>query len=64
MVNPVGIPHRTLTVCGGTNIGATRKKNQDTFVIAELDSGRVSRPCLRTDVDSLVMLMGTGDLRG
>jgi PPM family protein phosphatase len=45
-----GSPHRTLTVCGGTNIGADRKKNQDTFVIAELDSGRVSRPCLRTDV--------------
>lgn len=43
-------PHRILTVCGGTNVGADRKKNQDTFVIAELDSGRVSRPCLRTDV--------------
>src|SRR4051812_11461238 len=45
-----GSPHRILTVCGGTNVGATRKKNQDTFVIAELESGRVSRPCLRTDV--------------
>src|SRR5438132_7867000 len=43
-------PHRLLTVCGGTNIGAERKKNQDTFVIAELESGRASRPCVRTDV--------------
>lgn len=43
-------PHRVLTVCGGSNIGADRRKNEDTFVIAELDSGRVSRPCLRTDV--------------
>jgi serine/threonine protein phosphatase PrpC len=45
-----GSSHRVLTVCGGTNVGADRKKNQDTFVIAELESGRVSRPCLRTDV--------------
>ncbi|HEX2656696.1 MAG TPA: PP2C family serine/threonine-protein phosphatase [Polyangia bacterium] len=49
-VSDSGIPHRTLTVCGGTNVGTTRKKNQDTFVIAELESGRVSRPCLRTDI--------------
>ena len=47
---PVKRPHRLLTVCGGTNIGAERKKNQDTFVIAELESGRASRPCVRTDV--------------
>jgi PPM family protein phosphatase len=43
-------PHRVLTVCGGTNIGSERKQNQDTYVIADLESGRVSRPCIRTDV--------------
>jgi PPM family protein phosphatase len=42
--------HRRFTVCGGTNIGARRSENQDTFVIADLESGRVSRPCIRTDV--------------
>lgn len=39
-----------LTVCGGTNVGSARDQNQDTFVIADLESGRVSRPCIRTDV--------------
>ena len=43
-------PHRMLTVCGGTNIGSEREENQDTFVIADLESGRVSRPCIRTEV--------------
>lgn len=47
---PADRPHRQLTVCGGTNIGAERQKNQDTFVIAELESGQVSRPCVRTEV--------------
>src|SRR5438309_26498 len=42
--------HRTFTVCGGTDIGSQRKANQDTFVIADLASGEVSRPCVRTDV--------------
>jgi PPM family protein phosphatase len=43
-------PHRMVTVCGGTNVGSVRKENQDTFVIAELESGRISRPCVRTEV--------------
>jgi protein phosphatase len=42
--------HRLLTVCGGTDIGSQREQNQDTFVIAELGSGRMSCPCVRTDV--------------
>src|SRR5450631_4418870 len=42
--------HRMLTVCGGTNVGSARDHNQDTFVIADLESGRISRPCIRTDV--------------
>jgi len=57
-------PHRQLTVCGGTNIGAERQKNQDTFVIAELESGRASRPCVRTEVwvqrPGLLMLVCDG----
>jgi serine/threonine protein phosphatase PrpC len=47
---PGGRPHRMLTVCGGTNIGSTRGENQDTFVIANLESGELSRPRIRTDV--------------
>jgi serine/threonine protein phosphatase PrpC len=43
-------PHRRLTICGSTNVGSAREQNQDTFVIAELESGRISRPCIRTDV--------------
>ena len=43
-------PHRMLTVCGGTNIGSEREENQDTFVIADLESGRMSRPCIRTEL--------------
>jgi serine/threonine protein phosphatase PrpC len=42
--------HRLFTVCGGTDIGSQRTDNQDTFVIADLSSGTVSRPCIRTDV--------------
>ncbi|MES1171994.1 MAG: protein phosphatase 2C domain-containing protein [Bacteroidota bacterium] len=42
--------HRILTVCGGTNTGSLREQNQDTFVIADLESGITSRPCIRTDV--------------
>jgi len=41
---------RLLTVCGGTDIGSIRKQNQDTFVIADLESGSISRPSVRTDV--------------
>jgi protein phosphatase len=43
-------PHLILTVCGGTNVGSQREQNQDTFVIADLKSGRLSRPCIRTDL--------------
>ena len=43
-------PHRMFTVCGGTDAGSQREENQDTFVIADLESGRVERPCIRTDV--------------
>ncbi|HEY5088418.1 MAG TPA: protein phosphatase 2C domain-containing protein [Polyangia bacterium] len=43
-------PHRMFTVCGGTDVGSEREQNQDTFVIADLESGRISRPCIRTDV--------------
>jgi PPM family protein phosphatase len=45
-----GRPHRMLTVCGGTNVGVKRTENQDTFVITDLESGEISRPCIRTDV--------------
>jgi serine/threonine protein phosphatase PrpC len=41
---------RLLIVCGGTDAGAAQTENQDTFVIADLASGRTSRPCVRTDV--------------
>ncbi|HEY2900017.1 MAG TPA: protein phosphatase 2C domain-containing protein [Polyangia bacterium] len=43
-------PLRLLTVCGGTDVGSKREQNQDTFVIADLESGTISRPCVRTDV--------------
>jgi len=43
-------PHRLFTVCGGTDTGSQRNQNQDTFVIADLESGRIERPCISTDV--------------
>ena len=42
--------HRIFTVCGGTDVGSERADNQDTFVIADLSSGAVCCPCVRTDV--------------
>jgi protein phosphatase len=42
--------HRLVTVCGQTDVGRRRSDNQDTFVIADLASGEVSRPCSSTDV--------------
>jgi serine/threonine protein phosphatase PrpC len=63
-------PHRVLTVCGGTNVGAEREENQDTFVIADLESGQMSRPCIRTEVwvsrPGLLMLVcdGSGPAEG
>jgi serine/threonine protein phosphatase PrpC len=47
---PPDRPHRMLTVCGGTTVGSDREEDQDTFVIADLESGQMSRPCIRTDV--------------
>ena len=35
-----------LRVCGATDIGLEREQNQDTFVIADLSSGKVSCPCV------------------
>lgn len=61
-------PHRVFTVCGGTTVGSEREENRDTFVIADLESGQVSRPCIRTDVwvsrPGVLMLVcdGTGDV--
>jgi serine/threonine protein phosphatase PrpC len=43
-------PHRLFTVCGGTDTGSQRHQNQDTFVIADLESGRIERPCISTEV--------------
>jgi serine/threonine protein phosphatase PrpC len=44
---------RRLIVCGGTAAGAAQAENQDTFVIADLASGKTSRPCVRTDMSVL-----------
>jgi protein phosphatase len=43
-------PHRRMTVCGHTDVGRRRADNQDTFVIADLSSGAMSRPCACTEV--------------
>jgi protein phosphatase len=43
-------PHRLVTVCGRTDTGRRRAENQDTFVIADLASGELSRPCATADV--------------
>jgi serine/threonine protein phosphatase PrpC len=48
--SPVDRSLRVFTVCGSTNVGSQRAQNQDTFVITDLESGRVSRPCIRTEV--------------
>ena len=39
-----------LVVCGATDVGLSRDQNEDTFVIADLRSGEISSPCIRTDV--------------
>jgi serine/threonine protein phosphatase PrpC len=39
-----------LRVCGATDIGLKRKQNQDTFVIADLQSGEVSCPCMEVSL--------------
>jgi PPM family protein phosphatase len=39
-----------LRVCGATDVGLHREDNQDTFVIADLSSGKVSSPCVEVGV--------------
>jgi PPM family protein phosphatase len=46
----VVLPGHHLTICGATDIGASRTENQDTYVIADLRSGDVSNPCSRTEI--------------
>jgi serine/threonine protein phosphatase PrpC len=41
-------PH--VAICGATDIGAARANNQDTFVIADLQSGDLTNPCSRADI--------------
>jgi PPM family protein phosphatase len=43
-------PSDRLAICGATDIGASRASNQDTFVIADLQSGDLSNPCSRKEV--------------
>ena len=43
-------PSDRLAVCGATDVGASRASNQDTFVIADLQSGDLSNPCSRKEI--------------
>src|SRR5450631_1254126 len=43
-------PSDRLAICGATDIGASRANNQDTFVIADLQSGDLSNPCSRKEI--------------
>jgi serine/threonine protein phosphatase PrpC len=43
-------PSDRLAICGATDVGAARASNQDTFVIADLQSGDLSNPCSRKDI--------------
>lgn len=38
-----------VAVCGATDIGLVRERNEDTFLIADLASGELSSPCIGTD---------------
>ena len=53
-----------LAVCGATDIGLSRAQNEDTFVIADLRSGEITSPCVRTDVavprDGLLLMVCDG----
>src|SRR3954470_13415324 len=53
-----------LAVCGLSDRGLVRERNEDTFVIADLRSGAVTRPCVRTSVsasrDGLLMVVCDG----
>jgi len=46
----VSLPDRHLAICGATDTGALRADNQDTFVIADLQSGDLSNPCSRAEI--------------
>jgi protein phosphatase len=39
-----------LVVCGASDRGLAREQNEDTYVIADLRSGEITSPCVRTDV--------------
>ena len=43
-------PSDRLAICGATDVGAERANNQDTFVIADLQSGDLSNPCSRKEI--------------
>jgi PPM family protein phosphatase len=43
-------PTDHLAICGATDVGARRGDNQDTFVIADLQSGDLSNPCSRKEI--------------
>src|SRR3954463_14452344 len=53
-----------LAVCGLSDRGLVRERNEDTFVIADLRSGALTRPCVRTSVsassDGLLMVVCDG----
>jgi protein phosphatase len=38
-----------VAVCGATDVGLVRPKNEDTFMIADLSTGKLSNPCIGTD---------------
>lgn len=60
---PAGSRH-ALVVCGATDVGLRRAQNEDTFVIADLATGRISVPCTRTELSpsghGLLMLVCDG----
>src|SRR5581483_12513462 len=55
---------RGLVVCGATDRGLRRERNEDAYVIADLRSGEISSPCVRTDVsiseDGLLLMVCDG----
>jgi PPM family protein phosphatase len=38
-----------VAVCGATDVGLVRQQNEDTFMIADLASGKLSSPCIGTN---------------
>jgi PPM family protein phosphatase len=53
-----------LMVCGASDVGLAREHNEDAFVIADLRSGEITSPCVRTDVsvsrDGFLLLVCDG----